>query len=180
MQFMLENQVDRFKWVGAADSDSGAYSRLLRVQFAPVVDWRPVAIEWLGETRDREECDFPIFVPTLLCVSVRAIDVLGGFFRAGELLDLTGLDERFRAFHCLSAVDAMDEVATKGALKHQKGRSLASPTFVPVLSRAALGSQAIFRIPQAVNKIFVREAFRKAYESARLTGLNFLPVVLGD
>lgn len=177
---MLVHAIERFQWVGPVDDSNNWISRLIRIRDKPTLaEWTPVPIEVLPETAGRDPCDFPIFLSNLLCVSSRALAAVRDLLEpSGEFLTLTGLGDRYCAYHCLRMVDAMNKDATAIALKAEFGKAFATPTFVPTLSGSALAADFVdvFRLPQSFQKIFVSERFVDCARRASLTGLDFIEV----
>ena len=177
--YMIMHTLERYRWIGPVRNGDKWERRLIAVRSDPVTDWVAVPVEWLPEMLNRPICDFPQFWSSILCVSRSALSVVGDFLReSGEILELSGLDGGYTGFHCLQTYDALDIAATDLAINAWPGIAFASPSFVPTLRRAAIGIGQVFRIKQSFQKIFVSDQFRVRYESASLTGLDFLPVPL--
>lgn len=177
--FMLANTPDVFRWAGPIEDKVNWAGQLVKVRYGSAANtWTTVPLEWLPETIHRPICDFPQFWPGMLCVSKRALGALEVFFReAGEFLSVSGLDDAFVAFHCLREAAVMNRAATDRIVKQCVGVSFHSPTLVPALDLAQVPEgYDVFRVPESFQKIFVSQRFKEAYDSAKLTGLEFLQV----
>jgi hypothetical protein len=177
--FMIMNTLETCRWIGLVSEGDEWERRLLAVRADPVTDWIPPPVEWLPETRNRRTCDFPRFWSNIWCVSRRARQAVGGLLGdSGEFLELSGLDGDYSGFHCLRTYDALDSAATELRISARPGIAFASPSLVPTLRHASIENGNVFRIRQSLQKVFVSQRFREQYDSAALTGLDFLPVPL--
>lgn len=172
---MAVPSADLYKWVGWNSEKSGA--QLAKVREAPVADhWSPMSVHWVPETKNRLECDFPIFHPVVRAISNNAVNALGGFFgQAIEFLPISGIDERYQAFHCTNWIDAavLDGV-------DQSKVSIQSTLFVPRLRSDAIFDAEIFGVQGFVAKLFVSSDVRDRVINSGLTGLDFYEVQLED
>jgi hypothetical protein len=172
--FLIDSEVDRYRWVGRRTDADGA--ALVRVRHAPVAaTWQPVGIEWVPETKRRPTCDFPIFYSIVRCFSRRALQALSACIEGGlEVLPLDGLDDAYVGVHCIRWVEGAANLIGVD----QDKVSIHSANFVPRMNAKALGSYDVFGVPEMITKLFVSERFKDLVERQGLVGLQFREVAL--
>lgn len=172
--FLIDSELDRYRWVGRRKEADGA--ALVRVRHAPVAaTWQAVGIEWVTETRSRPTCDFPVFYSTVRCFSRRALAALSTCIEDGvEILQLDGLGGEYVGVHCIRWIDGAANLIGV----NQDKVSIHSSNFVPRLNAEAVANFDIFGTPEMITKLFVSEKFKYAVEKHDLVGLEFREVDL--
>lgn len=172
--FLVDSEVDRYRWVGRRTEADGA--ALVRVRHAPVAaTWQPVGIEWVPETKRRPSCDFPIFYSIVRCISRRALHALSAYIETGlEVLPLDGLDDAYVGVHCTRWLEGAANLAGVD----QDKTSIHSANFVPRLNAKAVAGYDVFGVPEMITKLFVSERFKDVVEQHELVGLQFKEVTL--
>lgn len=172
--FLVDEEVDRYRWVGRITDEDGA--SLVRVRHSPVAaTWRPIGVEWIPETRRRPTCDFPIFYSTVRCLSRRALESLSSCISGGlEVLPLDGLEDAYVGVHCIRWLEG---AANLDGVDQDKV-SIHSANFVPCLKAKAIDGYDLFGVPEMITKLFVSERFKDAVEQHGLVGFRFREVPL--
>ncbi|WP_442952986.1 double-CXXCG motif protein [Paucibacter sp. B51] len=172
--FLVDEEVDRYRWVGRLTEEDGA--NLVRVRYSPVAStWRPIGVEWIPETKRRPTCDFPIFYSTVRCFSRRALEALASCINGGlEVLPLDGLDDAYVGVHCIRWLEGAANL--EGV--DQDKVSIHSANFVPRLEAKAIERYDLFGVPEMITKLFVSERFKNAVEQNGLVGFRFREVPL--
>lgn len=172
--YMALPQVDRYRWIGRADSVAGAV--LSRVRHSAVGDhWSPLPVKWVSETRNRMVCDFPIFHPIVRAVSKKALDAIHPMLvGSAETLPLAGLNGAYVGLHCVRWVEGCVVGDERSVVS-----SVHAPEYVPTLAHDACRGLDYFGVPELITKVFVSQAFVDAYIRSELTGLDFLAVPAG-
>jgi hypothetical protein len=172
--FLVNNALDRFRWVGGrTEADAAA---LVRVRQPPVsASWKPVGVAWVPETARRLECDFPVFYSIVRCFSQQAVQTLSGFIDGGlEVLALDGLDGRYVGVHCIRWIEGAADLRAVDQAKV----SIHSTNFLPRLWAGAVQGHDIFGVPEMIAKLFVSERFKDTVEQCGLVGFKFQEVEL--
>jgi hypothetical protein len=172
--FLIDCEVDRYRWVGRRTEADGA--ALVRVRHAPVAaTWQPVGIDWVPETKRRPTCDFPVFYSIVRCFSRRALAALSTCIEGGvEVLQLDGLGGDYVGVHCIRWIEGAANLTGVD----QGKVSIHSANFVPRLNAKEVAGFDIFGVPEMITKLFVSERFKDAVEQHGLVGLEFREVDL--
>lgn len=172
--FLLDEEVDRYRWVGRLAEEDGAV--LVKVRHKPVASsWRPVAVHWIPKTMNRPTCDFPIFYSTVRCFSRRALESLSTHMEGGlEVLPLEGLNDEYVGVHCIRWLEGASNLAGID----QDKVSIHSSNFIPTLRATAVDGYDLFGVPEMISKLFVSEHFKEAVEAHGLVGFRFREVPL--
>lgn len=172
--FLVDEEVDRYRWVGRLTEEDGA--NLVRVRYSPVAaTWCPVGVAWIPETNRRPTCDFPIFYSTVRCFSRRALELLAPCINGGlEVLPLKGLEDAYVGVHCIRWIEG----AANLERVDQDKVSIHSANFVPRLNAKVIQGYDIFGVPEMITKLFVSERFKDTVEQNGLVGFRFREVAL--